>query len=113
MPFRQQSARLFLIATVAAAACSQPAQPAGDTAAATPAAAPAPAPLPTGPRLFVTNEVGGDMTVVNEESRTIMPAGPATTEFHISKPDGWPSGDYQVEVFLDDMSVGVKNFKVS
>jgi hypothetical protein len=55
---------------------------------------------------------GGQSTVVNEESQTITPAGPATTEFHISKPGGWPAGDYQVEVFLDGKSVGVKSFTV-
>jgi hypothetical protein len=27
--------------------------------------------------------------------------GPATSEFHISKPDGWPVGTYQVDVTLD------------
>jgi hypothetical protein len=56
----------------------------------------------------------GDQTaVVNEESQPITPTGPATTEFHISKPGGWPTGPYQVELFLDDKSVGVKNFTVS
>jgi hypothetical protein len=56
---------------------------------------------------------GAETTTVNEESQTIMPTGPATTEFHIQKPGGWPAGDYRVEVFLDDKSVGVKDFKVS
>jgi len=55
---------------------------------------------------------GGQTTVVKEDTQTITPAGPATTEFHISKPDGWPAGDYQVEVFVDDKSVGTKNFTV-
>lgn len=59
-----------------------------------------------------TFKKSGQTTVVNEESQTIMPTGPATTEFHISKPGGWPAGDYQVEVFLDGKSVGVKNFTV-
>jgi hypothetical protein len=55
---------------------------------------------------------GGQATVVKEESQTIMPTGPATSEFHISKPDGWPAGDYQVELFLDDKSIGSKSFTV-
>jgi hypothetical protein len=55
---------------------------------------------------------GGQTTVVNEESQTIMPMGPATTEFHVSKPGGWPAGDYQVEVFLDDKPVGSKTFTI-
>jgi hypothetical protein len=53
---------------------------------------------------------GGQTAIVNEESQTI--SGPATTEFHISKPGGWPAGDYQVEVFLDGSSIGTKRFKV-
>jgi len=56
---------------------------------------------------------GGEKTSVNEESQTIVSTGPATTEFHIQKPGGWPAGDYEVEVFLDDKSIGVKGFKVS
>ncbi len=47
---------------------------------------------------------GAQTTPVNEESQTIMPTGPATTEFHVQKPGGWPAGDYRVEVFLDDKS---------
>lgn len=54
----------------------------------------------------------GQVAVVNEESQTINPTGPATSEFHLSKPDGWPAGEYQVEVFLNDKSVGVKKFAV-
>jgi hypothetical protein len=54
------------------------------------------------------------MTVVNEDPpQTIMPTGPATTEFHVSKPGGWPAGEYQVEVFLDDKTVGKKTFTVA
>jgi hypothetical protein len=55
---------------------------------------------------------GGQTTVVKEDSQSITPTGPATTEFHISKPGGWPAGDYQVEVFVDDKSVGTKTFTV-
>jgi hypothetical protein len=55
---------------------------------------------------------GGQTTVVKEDTQMISATGPATTEFHISKPDGWPAGDYQVEVFVDDKSVGTKTFTV-
>jgi hypothetical protein len=54
----------------------------------------------------------GQVAVVKEDSQTITPTGPATSEFHVSKPDGWPAGDYQVEVLLGDKSVGVKKFAV-
>ena len=55
----------------------------------------------------------GKVAVVDEKSEKISPAGPATTEFHVSNPKGWPAGDYQVEVFLDDKSIGIKNFRVA
>jgi|SRR5688572_442820 len=61
-----------------------------------------------------TYHKGGQVTVVSEsEPLKIMPAGPETSEFHVSKPGGWPAGEYQVEVFLDDKSVGVRNFTVA
>ena len=59
-----------------------------------------------------TDSKGGQTTVVKEDMQTIMPTGPATTEFHVSKPDGWPAGDYQVEVLQDDKSVATKSFTV-
>ena len=35
-----------------------------------------------------------DGQVVNESTQTIAPNGPAATEFHIAKADGWPAGKY-------------------
>ena len=55
---------------------------------------------------------GGQTSVVKEDTQMITATGPATTEFHISNPKGWPPGDYQVEVFVDDKSVGTKTFTV-
>lgn len=55
----------------------------------------------------------GDKTAtVSDTSQDIDATGPAHTEFHISKPDGWPVGDYQVEVFLNGASAGVQAFTV-
>ena len=55
----------------------------------------------------------GDQTAsVNDSSQTISASGPAASEFHISKPDGWPTGDYQVEISLNDKPVGTKKFAV-
>lgn len=54
----------------------------------------------------------GQVAVVKEDSQTISPTGPATSEFHLSKPDGWPTGDYQVQVFLGEQSVATKKFAV-
>jgi hypothetical protein len=54
----------------------------------------------------------GKTVPVKEDTATITPTGPATTEFSISKPDGWPPGEYQVEILLDGKSVATKSFKV-
>ena len=54
----------------------------------------------------------GDGQVVDESTRTIAPGGRAMTEFHIAKPDGWPLGNYQVEIFLDGRSAETKKFEV-
>ena len=53
-----------------------------------------------------------DGQVVNESSQTIAPTGPAATEFHIAKPDGWPAGNYKVEVSLNGRSTATKEFEV-
>ncbi len=53
-----------------------------------------------------------DGQIVDTTSRTIAPTGPAATEFHVSKPSGWPKGNYKVEVMLDGASVQTKNFTV-
>ena len=50
--------------------------------------------------------------VVNESTQTIAPTGNARTEFHISKPDGWPTGKYKLEVFLNGSSAATKDFEV-
>lgn len=59
-----------------------------------------------------TYHKGDKVAPVKEDAQTIAPTGPATSEFHISKPDGWPLGDYQVEVFLGDQSMGARKFSV-
>jgi hypothetical protein len=53
-----------------------------------------------------------DGQVVNESTQTIAPTGDARTEFHISKPDGWPPGKYKLEVFLDGSLANSKDFEV-
>jgi len=60
-----------------------------------------------------TYHKGTQVAVVKEDTQTITPTGPATSEFHVSKPDGWPPGEYQVELFLDDKPIGVKKFTVA
>jgi len=53
-----------------------------------------------------------DGQVVNESTQTIAPTGGARTEFHISKPDGWPAGKYKLEMFLNGASATTKDFEV-
>jgi hypothetical protein len=53
-----------------------------------------------------------DGQVVDESSQTIVMSGPATTEFHISKPGGWPAGVYKVEVLLNGTVARVAGFTV-
>jgi hypothetical protein len=60
--------------------------------------------------------VKGEKTAkVDDTTIEFDSTGPATNEFHIAKPSGWPKGDYKVEVFLgDDAQAAVtKTFKVS
>jgi hypothetical protein len=45
-----------------------------------------------------TYEDGGQ--VVKEDTRSIAPSGNEATEFHISKPSGWPKGKYRVTLTL-------------
>ena len=53
-----------------------------------------------------------DGQIVDESTRTIAPNNKERTEFHISKPDGWPAGKYKLEVFLNDQPTETKSFDV-
>lgn len=53
-----------------------------------------------------------DGQLVNSSDQTLAPNGEAVTTFHIAKPDGWPAGNYKVEISLDGKSVASKDFSV-
>jgi len=53
-----------------------------------------------------------DGQTVDDSTRTLVPTGPERTEFHISKPGGWPVGKYKVEVYLNDQPASAKSFNV-
>jgi hypothetical protein len=53
-----------------------------------------------------------DDQVVDEGTREIHPTGATRTEFHLSKPDGFPEGRYRLEVTLNGASAGTKDFEV-
>lgn len=59
--------------------------------------------------------VKGDQTAkVDETTIEFESAAPTVSEFHISKPSGWPKGDYKVEIFVGDATTPAmtKAFKV-
>lgn len=56
---------------------------------------------------------GDDGQVVSESSQTIAPLGPSATEFHISRPSGWPAGKYKVEISIDGKTVASRDFDVA
>jgi hypothetical protein len=53
-----------------------------------------------------------DGQTVNESSQDIAPTGDANSEFHIQKATAWPKGDYKVEIMLDGVSAGTKDFTI-
>jgi len=70
------------------------------------------------PAASVAGKLGAKWThvdsgqVVHEESKDITFAGDGMTDFQISKPDGWPTGKYKVEVSLDGNVVQTREFEV-
>jgi hypothetical protein len=52
-----------------------------------------------------------DGQVVDETTQSVG-AGPAVTEFHVSKPSGWPTGSYKVEILLNGAPAQSKEFRV-
>src|SRR5687767_4157483 len=81
----------FLIVVALASACSGPEQPSAGTVSA-PAAAPttAPIPPPVAGRLFVTNENGGDISVIDVATQKVVatiPVGKRPRGIRLS-PDG-------------------------
>lgn len=53
-----------------------------------------------------------DGQVVHEDSKELDATGPANTTFMISRPSGFPAGDYKVDISLDGKSVANKPFSV-
>jgi hypothetical protein len=53
-----------------------------------------------------------DGQLVSEDSRTIAATADAWTEFHVSRPGGWPKGNYKVAILLDGREVESEDFEV-
>lgn len=70
------------------------------------------------PAASVAGKLGAKWThidsnqTVHEESRDLTFAGDGVTDFQISKPDGWPTGRYKVEIMLDGAVVQTREFEV-
>lgn len=50
--------------------------------------------------------------VVHEETRQVNLTGNGVTSFQISKPDGWPTGRYRVDITLDGAPAQSREFEV-
>lgn len=53
-----------------------------------------------------------DGQVVDESSQAISPGTDGATEFHVSKPGGWPKGKYKVEITLNGTPAESEDFEV-
>lgn len=49
---------------------------------------------------------------VDSSIQAISPDGPENTEFHVSRPKGWPMGTYNVIIYADGDSVDGKTFAI-
>jgi hypothetical protein len=50
--------------------------------------------------------------VIDEPTKQVDANGPKSTEFHLQNSGGFPPGDYSVDVLIDGVQVGSRNFKV-
>ncbi len=70
------------------------------------------------PAASVAGKLGAKWThidsnqTVHEESKDITFAGDGVTDFQVSKPDGWPTGKYKLEISLDGSVVQTREFEV-
>ena len=53
-----------------------------------------------------------DGQLVSEGRESLTSSQSTATEFHISKPDGFPAGRYKVEVALNGQPAGAREFEV-
>ena len=50
--------------------------------------------------------------LVDQTSRDFSFTGTGSTAFEISKPDGWPTGNYRVEILHDGEVVQTRDFEI-
>jgi outer membrane usher protein FimD/PapC len=51
--------------------------------------------------------------VIDEPTKQVDPAGPASTSFQLQNSGGFPEGDYSVDILINGEQVGTRNFRVS
>ena len=51
--------------------------------------------------------------VISEPEKRVSYKGAAATEFHIEYSGGFPAGDYDIELFLNGTSVGMRRVRVA
>ena len=56
--------------------------------------------------------VDSNQVVKEEPAKDVTFTGAGVTDFQISKPDGWPTGKYKVEISLDGNVVQTRDFEV-
>jgi len=66
----------------------------------------------TGTGTLAANWTYQDGQTVHEDSKMLTTNGPQTTVFMISKPSGFPAGNYKVDISLDGKQVASKDFSV-
>ena len=54
----------------------------------------------------------GEQQAVHSEGKELIFSGAGVTVFQMSKPDGWPDGEYSAEIFLNGKSERRLKFKV-
>ena len=54
----------------------------------------------------------GNKVVAEPTKNVDYNTGPKSTEFHLQNSGGFPPGDYSVDVLIDGVEVGTRNFKV-
>lgn len=57
--------------------------------------------------------VFGENEQIAVEEREVAATGDTHTEFHISRPNGLPRGEYRVEIFLNGVSQGHEKFTIN
>jgi hypothetical protein len=68
----------------------------------------------TAPEATVTARwtFGDEEMLVDERSQKIIPRDAVATEFHVQKADGWPAGEYKVDILLNGEKVASEQFEV-